>query len=76
MHNEHRCLKLGDFLEENAKHRDEVVAPKLEELIESMQAVLETTSEMVISKEHQCHLSVEPELADRVCYDAEIPKKN
>ena len=65
-HKEHRCLKLEDFLEENAKLRNETVCHKLEELVESMQVVLERTSEEVISTEHQYRMSVEPELADRV----------
>ena len=59
-------MKLEDFLEENSKHRDESVSPKLEELVESIQNVLEKTSDEVISTEHQYRMSVEPELADRV----------
>ena len=72
-HKEHRCLKLEDFLEENAKLRNETVCHKLEELVESMQVVLERTSEEVISTEHQYRISVEPELADRVRCHPEAP---
>ena len=59
-------MKLNELIQENQKHREDVVQRKLEELVESMQSVLDRVCDEVIHTEHQFRMSVEPELADRV----------